>query len=243
MENSFKLSGVQAGPLLTDAAGFDRLEGTGRMEISITTRGRSEKALVEAMNGNGTVKFIDGAITGINLAGMVRNLQGAFLDAGARAPEKTDFAELSGSFRIERGILRNDDLLLLNPLLRLTGAGTANLPQRTLNYRIEPNVVATLEGQTGEAEMAGVKVPVIIEGPWSNLTYRPDLEGLVEEMIKDPEKVIEGVTGAIEQLEGTPTDGLRQLLPGAPAEPAAEGEAAPAPLPDVGKTLKGLFGD
>lgn len=243
VENAFKLSGVQAGPLLTDAAGFDRLEGTGRMEISITTRGRSEKALVEAMNGNGTVKFIDGAITGINLAGMVRNLQGAFLDAGARAPEKTDFAELSGSFRIERGILRNDDLLLLNPLLRLTGAGTANLPQRTLNYRIEPNVVATLEGQTGEAEMAGVKVPVIIEGPWSNLTYRPDLEGLVEEMIKDPEKVIEGVTGAIEQLEGTPTDGLRQLLPGAPAEAAAEGEAAPAPLPDVSKTLKGLFGD
>ena len=231
LRNSFSLTGVDAGTLLTDAADFDRLEGSGDIELAITASGKSQKEMVQSLDGNGAIKFADGAIRGINLAQMVRNATTAFTDRGEA--QKTDFAELSGTFRITGGILRNDDLLLLNPLLRVTGAGTADLPERRVDYRVEPKVVGSLEGQGGDAAAQGLAVPVIAEGPWHDIKYRPDLAaavgGSLEDIAKDPKGALEGakdagksllkgLTGQGEDAGGTqeeapqPADALKKLF-------------------------------
>ena len=242
--NAFAIQGVQAAPFLTDAAGFDRLEGAGQFDTSVQTKGRSQKEMVDALSGKGAIKFVDGAIKGINLGAMVRNASAAFLDPEARETQKTDFAELSGSFTIAKGILRNDDLLLLNPLLRLTGAGNVDMPQRGVNYRIEPKVVATAEGQGGTAEAGGITVPVIVEGPWHDLSYRPDLAGLIGGIAKDPAKALEGAKQTLEGLQEGATGGLGQMLEGVTKPPADETETAPGGLlPDAGGVLKSLFGN
>jgi len=241
---SFTIQGIQAAPLLTDVAGFDRLEGIGQFDISIQTKGRSQKEMVGALEGKGAVKFLDGAIKGINLAAMARNVSAAFLDPTAREAQKTDFAELSGTFTIAQGILRNDDLVLLSPLLRLTGAGRTDLPQRTVNYRIEPKVAATSEGQGGAAEVGGVTVPVIVEGPWDDLTYRPDLAGLIGGLAQDPTKALEDVEKTVEGLQEGATGGLGKMIEGVVKPPAEDGETAPGGLlPDAGGALKKLFGN
>ena len=219
------MAGISAEPLLTDAAKFDRLAGTGQLEISVSTRGKSERAMVKALNGKGAVTFLDGAIKGVNLAAMARNVKAAFAPGGAGETQKTDFAELSGTFRIDKGILTNTDLKLLNPLLRLSGAGTSDLPRRTVDYRVEPKVVGTLEGQGGTAQAKGITVPVIIEGPWHDLKYRPDLAGLVGDVAKDP-------AGALE--------GAKETLKGLTKPPEDSGETT---APDPGKVLKKLFGN
>jgi AsmA protein len=156
----------------------------------------------------------DGAIKGINLAAMVRNVSTAFLDAGAGQEQKTDFAELSGTFNITSGILSNDDLKLLSPLLRITGKGTSDLPKRTVNYRVTPKAVASVEGQGAAGDEAGVAVPVIIEGPWHNLSYKPDLAGLVEDIAKDPTKALENIEGTVKQIEEGGTEGVGKILEG-----------------------------
>lgn len=200
VDSRFTLAGVQAMPLLRDAAGYRLLEGTGAIEFDLSTRGQSQREMVAALDGNGSVKFVDGAINGINLAAMVRNVAAAFTQ-GAAAAQKTDFAELSGTFTITDGQFANNDLLLLNPLIRVTGAGTADLPARTVAYRVEPKVVASLEGQGAEADRSGLAVPVIVEGPWDDLSYRPDLAGLADQLLEDPGAAVESVTRAV---EGTP---------------------------------------
>ena len=242
---TFVLEGIQAQPFLRDAAGFDRLTGTGRMDISITAKGRSQKEMVSALNGKGAIKFIDGAITGINLAAMARNLESAFLNAGDEEAQKTDFAELSGTFKITKGILRNDDLTLLNPLLRLAGRGSSDLPKRTVDYRLEPKLVASLEGQGGDAGSKGLVVPVIVEGPWHDLSYRPDLAGLVGDLAKDPSKALEGAKETVKQLQegagGDIGDVIKNIVK-PPAEDSEQGGAGSL-IPDPGKALKSLFGD
>ena len=246
ISESFILEGIQAEPLLTDAAGFDRLSGTGRMEISVTAKGRSQKELISALNGKGAIKFVDGAIAGVNLAAMVRNVQSAFLSAGSAEAQKTDFAELSGTFNITNGILRNDDLIMLNPLVRLSGKGTSDLPQRTVNYRLEPKLVASLEGQGGDAGTKGLVVPVIVEGPWHALTYRPDLAGMVGDIAKDPTKALEGAKDTLKQLKQG-TGGIGDVLKGATNPPTSEGttedQGAGSLLKDPKKALKGLLGN
>lgn len=185
----FQLKALNAKPFLTDVAGFERLEGTGAIQLDVQSSGRSQKALVNALDGTGAINFQDGAITGINLAAMVRNVKSAFQNAGET--QKTDFAELSGTFDITDGVLENDDLILLNPLLRVRGAGQADIGQRTVNYRLTPKAVATTKGQGGQLQEEGVAVPVIVEGPWHDVSYRPDLKSVIEDAVKNPEKVKE----------------------------------------------------
>lgn len=243
VEKSFVMEAIQAQPLLTDVAGFDHLEGTGAFNISIIAKGSTERQMVQSMNGKGAFKFVDGAVRGLNLAAMVRNIGTAFSDKGAQEMQKTDFAELSGSFTISSGIVRNDDLILRNPLLRVTGAGTADVPKRTVNYRIEPKVVANLEGQGAAGEAAGITVPVIVEGPWDNVSYRPDLAGMVTDIAKDPTKALEGAKDTLKQLES----GAGGLFGGgdstAPAASGESSESSTGGLPDPGAVLKKLFGN
>lgn len=235
VQESISIEGIAAEPLLTDAADFDRLEGTGQMQFEVTTRGRTQRELIQALNGTGAVKFVDGAIKGINLGAMVRNVQSAFQDAEARKAQKTDFAELSGTFTIRDGIVQNDDLQMLNPLLRVVGAGTVNMPRRTLNYRITPKAVASTTGQGGGTDLAGIAVPVIISGPWHQLSYRPDLKGMIKETIADPERMVEGAKKTIEGIKQGTTKGLDETIGGLigvitgqqPAAPAEEGTAPP----------------
>jgi AsmA protein len=240
LEESFTMEAIQAQPLLSDAAGFDRLEGTGALNVSVIAKGNTEREMVQSLNGNGAFKFVDGAVRGLNLAAMVRNVGTAFLDKKARETQKTDFAELSGTFTINGGIVRNDDLILRNPLLRVTGAGSADAPKRTVNYRIEPKVVGSLEGQSAASDAKGVAVPVIVEGPWDNVTYRPDLAGLVTDIAKDPAKALEGAKDTLKQLKG----GAGGLLGGGDSTaPADGGESSGGAVPDPSKVLKKLFGN
>ncbi len=224
----FDLSGLQANPALKDAIGLDRIEGTLNTNLKIATRGGSQRAMILALGGSGRIKFADGAIRGINLGAMARNVRSAFLDPKAREQQKTDFAELSGTFRITNGILRNDDLALLSPLLRVAGRGTVDLPRQTVNYHIEPKVAATMQGQGGRADVAGIMVPVIVSGPWNSLRYRPDLSGAIGGIAKDPSKALEG---------------LKTLLPGTDKPGASpEGTGGGRTVPQPADMLKKLFG-
>ena len=235
IDSRFALAGVQAMPLLRDATGFRLIEGGGSLEFTLSTAGQSQRAMVSALDGNGTVKFVDGAINGINLAAMVRNVTSAF--AAGAAAQKTDFAELSGTFTITDGSFANSDLLLLNPLVRLTGAGTADLPNRTVSYRLEPKVVASLEGQGGAADAGGLTVPVIVEGPWDDLSYRPDLAGLATQILDNPQAAVGSVTRAVEGVSQGGAGVLGEVL-----ESVTGGGGEGGGLPDVGDALKGLLG-
>lgn len=219
------LSGLQANPALKDAIDLDKIEGALNANIDVAMRGGSQKAMVSALGGKGKVVFADGAIRGINIGAMVRNAASAFLDPKAREQQKTDFAELSGTFNIVRGVLSNNDLSLLSPLLRVGGKGTVDMPNRSVNYRIEPKVVASTTGQGGSADASGIKVPVIVSGPWDNLSYKPDLAGVIDGIAKDPKKALEG---------------LKKLIPGQGGSGGSSGGGSIIPKPE--DALKKLFG-
>ncbi|MGH6898635.1 MAG: AsmA family protein [Geminicoccaceae bacterium] len=217
ISTQFRLEGLNARAFLTDAADFERLEGTASADLSLSTQGRSQRELVQNLNGEGQATFVDGAIVGINLAEMVRNVASAF-QGGGGGERKTDFAELSGTFEVNNGILTNDDLWLQAPVLRVAGSGRLDLPRRTVDYRVEPKAASTLKGQSGERDVAGLLVPVIVRGPWDDLSFTPDLGDLARRALEDPEAVRE----QIEQL-GDVGDDVRDAIKEGGAEKALEG--------------------
>jgi len=232
VDAAMRLAGVQIEPLLKDAADFERLSGAGATELTVAGRGKSQKAIVESLSGKGGLEFRDGAFKGFNLAAMLRNVGSAF---GEKGEQKTDFSELTGTYVIQNGLLTNKDLRMSSPLLRIEGAGTASLLPRTLDYRVTPKAVASLEGQGGRQDTAGVMVPVLIQGPWDNLSFKPDLAGLVKQQL-DPSKLLEGKLPG-----GLPLPGSGGSAPGPSTGAAPSGQPA-SPLGGATDALKGLLG-
>ena len=217
----FDLAGLSLLPFLSDAIEFTRIEGSGNLKFSATGSGRSERQFTQTLSGSGSIDFRDGAIRGINIPKMVRGLTGGVLQGWQQTQnEKTDFSSLTASYTIERGQLETSDLRLVGPLVRITGAGKANIPEQTHAFRIDPKVVANLQGQGGEADLAGLGVPVIIEGEWSQPRIYPDIKGILQ----NPE-------AALQQLQQT-GGALFQASDGLPKN---AGDAA-------GSLIKGLLG-
>ncbi|MGQ0677744.1 MAG: AsmA family protein [Rhodospirillales bacterium] len=203
-----KLVGLQAEPYLKDAQDTDKISGTLGAEAAITARGASQRQIVSATNGQGFIKFENGAVKGIDLAGVARQLgevgkgagsfdpsrmMGGFknLFGGGGQSEKTDFSEFAGTFTIVNGVLTNRDLALKSPFVRVTGAGTVSLPPKTMDYKINIAAVATAQGQGGQ-DSGGVGIPVNCKGPWTGDSCKPDLAGM---FMGDPSKLMKGLPG------------------------------------------------
>jgi AsmA protein len=177
----FSLSNLDTYPFLNDAAAFQRIEGKGAIAIDLNASGASQRAMVSALNGTANFEFTDGAIRGINVAKMVRNLASGTLSGWQSGEaEKTDFASLGASFKVAQGKAQTSDLHLTGPLVRMVGTGTVDLPAQTLNFRVDPRVVASLEGQGGDKDLQGLGVPVAVNGRWTQPSIYPDIAGILE---------------------------------------------------------------
>jgi AsmA protein len=181
--------GCQAEPLLRDGWRFDRLSGAGDLDLALTSRGASERELVAGLRGKGTFDLQQGALRGINLVGMVTHVATAFTRGET---DRTEFSEVGGTFTVEGGVVRNDDLVLESPLMKVGGSGRVDLDSRTVDYRIAPKFVAPLVGQLGLGS-PGVTTPVLVRGPWNDVRYEPDLAGLARNVVDVPVDVLKGV--------------------------------------------------
>ncbi|MEX2520696.1 MAG: AsmA family protein [Paracoccaceae bacterium] len=221
-------SAVRLLPMLTALADMRSLRGRGRADLAVNGRGESLDAIMHSLDGAGTVNLTDGALVGYNLPAMARNLTSAFTGAGDDA-QKTDFSEISASFRVRDGVLASQDFTLLGPLIRVTGEGVADLGAQTMNFRVVPKAVATLKGQGGKLDKDGIAFPIIISGPWANLSFRPDIEAGIRNLLTDPAGAVNtvkglidgGGAGALGAAAAAATKALDGAAKGDPAEAAA----------------------
>ena len=63
----FRLDGVQAKTLLSDAAQFSMLEGHAKLALQIAGAGTNSEEIKSSLQGQGSLAVSDGAIDGINL--------------------------------------------------------------------------------------------------------------------------------------------------------------------------------
>ncbi|MBL3526724.1 MAG: AsmA family protein [gamma proteobacterium endosymbiont of Lamellibrachia anaximandri] len=208
-------SGIQAGPLVVDVSGQDRLAGKGGFNVNLTSAGQLVSQLKKTLNGKLDFDFRDGAVKGINLAKMLRDAKAKLSGKAAAVsnePEQTDFAELSASAVVRNGVLDNRDLLAKSPFLRVEGSGKVNIVAESLDYTVKPVIVSTGKGQGGEGleELKGVPIPVHLQGSWADPQWNIDLGKVLAESQKAKLK------GKLdEKLKEKLPGGLQDKLPGA----------------------------
>lgn len=168
-------------PLLRQFTGFERLSGTGTLELRFLGVGNTVDAIMRSLSGQGRLALGQGEIIGFDLGGMLRNLDMSYMGEDNR----TIFQSLAGTFTIENGILRNQDLAMQASPVSVTGRGAVDLGAQVLDYRIIPEALRNAE--TGEA----LRVPLIITGPWAAPRFRLDLEGLAEQRLREEAERLE----------------------------------------------------
>lgn len=181
------IADVQARPVLRALSDFDLLSGRTQFKMVGQASGRSEQELVSSLTGAGEMRFLDGAIHGVNLAAVLRQAGALSFDGGEE--QSTDFAEFGGTFDIKKGRFANLDLKMLAPLVRLAGKGTSLLPGQTLNFDIDAKLVDTLKGQGGNEAMAGLPIPIHVGGTFDAPTFGIDWKAVFQAIAKDPERL------------------------------------------------------
>jgi AsmA protein len=209
------LSNIQAGPLLKDLSGDDKVSGLVNAKVKLGGQGKSVEQIKQSLSGNGDFAFTDGSLKGINIADSIRKakavLKGEPIPKSASVV-KTDFSSFKGSFKVNNGVVNNPDLLLMSPLLRVNGAGTADLNKEAINYGLEVGVVGSVEGQEGKdlAELKGLIVPITITGSFSDPKPTVDLATLLRD--NATQKAKDKIT---EKLNDKLGGGLGDILGGA----------------------------
>jgi AsmA protein len=233
--------GVRALPLLQSAADFDKLDGKMQAKISVRSYGMSQRAIMSNLSGTVFANFQDGAIRGLNVAQMIRNLTSSTLSGWQEGKEQTtDLSQLSASFRIEKGQAVTTDLNLVGPLVRMTGTGTIDLGTKQLAFRVEAKLVMTTEGQGRASDPVGLGIPVMIEGPWAQPRIYPDMAGILD----NPDAAYAKLKEMGKGLFGANGGGLGGLVNGLGAAGGNSAGAAGGQgdqLGKLGETLGNLF--
>ncbi len=168
-------------PLLREIAGYERLTGTGSANLRFLGVGQSVDAIMRSLSGEGALQLGRGEIIGLDLAGMLRNLDMSYM--GDR--NRTVYDSVTGTFTLDGGVLRNQDLAMDARAISVTGRGAVDIGGQTLDYRVVP--AALRDAETGRA----IRVPLQITGPWDAPRFRLDLEGLAEERLREERERLE----------------------------------------------------
>jgi AsmA protein len=196
--------GVQAGPVIKDAVKKEIIEGAVNADIGLTMVGDTPERIKQSLGGKGELTFTDGAIIGFDIAGTIRNAKaGLGLAEQTAEKPKTDFAELKIPYTAKQGLVNIPGASLVSPLLRLVTTGRTHLAKESLDFRIEPKVVATLKGQGDTEDRRGLLIPLLVTGTYTDPKIRPDLKAIVNKQLSSPE----GIMGILGGEGGTKTEG------------------------------------
>ncbi|NYT83993.1 AsmA family protein [Pollutimonas harenae] len=239
------LSKVALEPLLQALVHENRLSGRGTVKLELASQGTTGAALEAGLNGTAKLSIRDGAITGIDLAqtlrevnAVVRNMfSGQLPEVASKfdSARKTDFTALDALINFNQGQGTIKTLKVASPLLRITQGtpATLDLVNDQLDIMVDVNVVNTSTGQDGKAlaDLKGVTIPVRISGPFGKPGYQVQWKDVSSDVVKDAVK-----GGLIDLLSN-------QIGQSGKTE---DGQAAPKSSTDsvksIGDALKGLLG-
>ncbi|MEF3696138.1 AsmA family protein [Desulfolutivibrio sp.] len=185
---SLRLEGknLAAGPLLMALVGRQPLTGTAAVTADLTAQTRNPSAILEALSGKAALSLAGGRILGLNLSPEILSspmrlltfgLGGGQEDATQGGGSGTQITSARLSVAIKNGRATTNDLTVLAPPHKITGQGTVNLPDNTLDMRLLAHV-------SGVAD-----IPVAVTGSLDSPTVTPDLAAI-------PAEAVTGAAGA-----------------------------------------------
>ncbi len=223
---------VDVGALLIATNLNQRLSGNAHLKSALKGRGRNVDELIASLGGELNTQLLNGAVRGIDIQASLLKAKKALGIANVGSTNQnlpqseTRFAELSGSFQVDGGVFRTNDLSMKAPAFRIQGGGDISLPTEQIDLSLDVVVVDSLEGQGGEelSQLKGITIPLLVDGPIVDPGYRLDMVTLARrEMKKELEKVLKGEKNSESNYDGASSN-AEQVLDQLSEDPAGKVE-------------------
>ena len=206
------IAGVSLAPLAE--ALYEQKNVTGSIDGNFKLAGSGDNLSAIRRDLDGTMAFTlsDGAYEGTDIWHQLRSARARLKGEQPPAPtlpSRTRFSTVSATGTVTNGIMRNDDFRAELPYLQLTGRGSVNFIEASLDYSMTARVLERPEfvGGASEAELAEFTeavIPLAITGPLVAPKVRPDIEALLKERVEEEVKkrLLDKLLGDPAQEEG-----------------------------------------
>lgn len=236
MRSQLALKNVDLETCLAELIGVRRVEGKGNVLVSLDGTGPSVLGVTRTLNGNVSLKAVNGALLGVNVEQLLRRLERRPLAGSADFRSgRTPFETLTVVLKITQGTAHADEVRFEGGNVRLAVGGSASVPARELDLTGTATLLAASIEQPPTFEL-----PFFVQGTWDDPIMLPDTQALIRrsgaaapllDAVSADKRARDAVRSAIERLGGS--DGaaaLRRL--GVPVpETAPEGDQATATPP------------
>ena len=162
--NDLDFEHLSLAQFLDDAIGIDSIEGGGALKLDVTAEGSSANAAMHSLAGSGSIRGSDGRIRGVDLGLVARTIQNALSFGATTHSANTGYHDMGGTFTIAHGVLTNADFHISGPIVQMTGAGTIDIGNRGIDFRLVP--------KAGMGALS-VGIPFRIAGTWDHVHYMP----------------------------------------------------------------------
>lgn len=208
--------------LLGDALGFEWLDGRGNVALAIAGQGRTERQIVEGLNGKLDLAVADGAMVGADVGKIIGRLQQGRLTNLTPTPgDRTPFAELAARFEIVNGVATSRNMRLVSTHVNLDGEGTFALGERQMNCELRAKISGGKRGEGAVLNVGSLEIPVTISGPWERPTYAIKGQEQILDTVKqigkrlksnDVDETIRGLIGGDKEERAKAREKGRELL-------------------------------
>ena len=224
------MDAVSAQPLSRDLLKHDNLLGLGSLKFDFIASGSSQADIMRSIDGSGGFDLANGALKGVNIAKIARvatdlreginaaTLQNAVTTA-LGPDQETDFSQFLSEFSITNGLVKAPTISLTGQYLTMTGTGTINLPNQSIDLRLAPRASTSADAQGGRAAV----IPVRVGGTFAKPTIGVDAESIIR-------------GEAVGLLRGLLDDGSSDQNGGGADQQGGDGQSDPAAT-----LLRGLF--
>ncbi|WP_028574711.1 AsmA family protein [Desulfonatronovibrio hydrogenovorans] len=228
LNTSQSLENMQVGPFLRDLTDNDLLSGTAMIQSDVRSTGRNSDSLVKNLSGKARFSVDDGAIKGVDLEKMIREvfaLAAGQIDSTSEQEGETEFTNLGATFDITSGIAVSRDLSMSSPVLGLLGDMTLDLPESSLDSRSRISLDGALKEElSSRYNLREVTIPLRVRGPFDNLSFGLDTETIIKSFVQERgQEVIRDLLDRVAPQEEAgengqaedPVEGiLRRIIPG-----------------------------
>lgn len=216
----------------------ENITGTIDGTFRLSGRGDNTAAIQQSLNGNMSFELRDGAWEGTDVWHELRSTRAKF--KGEAPPEpvlpaRTQFNTVRATGTVTDGVMRSDDLFAELPFMQLTGKGTVNFYEATVDYSMVGRILKRPEFMQDATaaeidDFTQAVVPFRIRGPLSAPSIQLDFEAMLRDRVKKElkDRVLDQLLGGRDEKPAAQDDGAAEQ----PAEEPAEEKSLEDQLKD-----------
>ena len=150
-------------------------------------------AIQRDLDGDIAFELIDGTWEGTDVWYELRRARAAIKQEAPPEPQlpaRTQFSQVRASGPVKNGVFSNTDLLAELPFMQVTGKGSVNLVEATVDYRLSARVIEKPEFIGDDISADELKdftktvIPIRVSGSLAAPKIAPDVGKLLEEQVK-----------------------------------------------------------